>query len=394
MKNEKIFNICYLISEFVFIPVRVYKKNKLIKTYYPLEIPFDPIILYEDTILNLPNNINYYITVRYSNYSIVKYKNYKIIVGPTSMNEITKNNVRSILNSNKIDNDQIESVLGFFNSINKMSLDNLLKLTSLINLVLNNEYDESIFSKSKIKDLIVQKVFNERLNKEQFQNKKEKKYSKLFNDENTLLSTIASGNTDMVLKYTREIKFEDLNIQVDQIKQIKHRVVTTLTLISRTAIKKGIDYDIVGNMTDRYLNEIINTNDIHKINLIYNDMIISFTYLISEVSSNTSTLINKVNSYINSNITKNIKVNDIASALYVSRPYLSSFFKKETGQELSKHIYISKINYAKNLLSITNRSLREISEYLGFSSTSHFCSTFKKITGLTPKEFKANNTKY
>lgn len=393
MKDSKLHTICYLLSEFTFIPVRLYKNNILQKSYYPLNIPYDPFVLYEKEILNLSNKLNYYITKRYNYYSLIKHEDYKIVIGPTRINEITKEDIRELLINISQNSEFIENTLSFVNSISKMSLENLLKLSSLINLLLNNEYDDSLFNTNKEKDLIINKIVNERIKNKDYELINTDKYNyKYFNDESTLISTIASGNVDKVLKFTHELNLLDSNINESQIKQNKHRFVTYLTLISRVAIRKGIDQDIVGNIINRYLNEIIQTNDIHKINLIFNDMLITFTYFIKDVSSSSSPLINKINSYINANITKNITVNEIAAALYVSRPYISAYFKKETGLNLSNYIYQNKINCAKNLLSITNRSLREISLYLGFSSTSHFSSTFKKYEGMTPNEYRQKRT--
>lgn len=389
MKSTKLERVCYLISEFTFIPVRLFKHDELIKLFYPLNVPYDPFVLYSKEILNLPEHINYYITKRYNYYSIIKCKEFKIIIGPTRMTEITKEEIRKLLKSVTQNTDFIENTLGFINSINKMSLDSLLKLSSLINLLLNNEYNETIFNNSNQKEIVMQQLLNEKIDYVESDNLIGEKYNyKYFNDETVLISTIASGNVDRILKYTQTIQISDKNVTESQIKQIKHRFVTQLTLISRVAIRKGIDQEIVGKAINKYLNKIIQTNDINKINQLFNDMILCFTYLIKEVNSNDSPLINKINSFINTNITKNITVNDIAEQLYISRPYISAYFKKQTGENLSNYIYKCKINYSKNLLDLSNRSLREISQFLGFSSTSHFSSTFKKYTNMTPNEYK------
>ena len=163
MKDTKLHTICYLLSEFTFIPVRLYKNNILLKSYYPLNIPYDPFVLYEKEILNLPNKLNYYITKRYNYYSLIKHEDYKIVIGPTRINEITKEDIRELLINISQNSEFIENTLSFANSISKMSLENLLKLSSLINLLLNNEYDDSLFNTNKEKDLIINKIVNERI---------------------------------------------------------------------------------------------------------------------------------------------------------------------------------------------------------------------------------------
>ena len=72
----------------------------------------------------------------------------------------------------------------------------------------------------------------------------------------------------------------------------------------------------------------------------------------------------------------------------MSRRYLSTKFKKETGMTLSQYIQEQKIGKAKSLLKSTDRSILEIATYLGFSSQGYFQNVFKKLTGMTPKDYR------
>lgn len=101
-----------------------------------------------------------------------------------------------------------------------------------------------------------------------------------------------------------------------------------------------------------------------------------------------SKLIIDVANYIQHNLSLPIGVQDIANALYMSRPYLSKKFKEESGISVSDFIHKQKIDEAKRLLKYTDKSLLAISVYLGFSSQSHFTRMFKKMTGKLPKEYR------
>lgn len=46
---------------------------------------------------------------------------------------------------------------------------------------------------------------------------------------------------------------------------------------------------------------------------------------------------------------------------------------------------------AKNMLRFSDFSITEISDYLCYSSPSHFASTFHKVTGVTPSEYRREN---
>ena len=79
---------------------------------------------------------------------------------------------------------------------------------------------------------------------------------------------------------------------------------------------------------------------------------------------------------------------DISDAVYMSYSYLSKVFKNETLYSLAEYVRKEKINEAKRLLKYSNRSFSAISNYLNFSSQSHFNNTFKSLTKMTPKEYK------
>ena len=83
-----------------------------------------------------------------------------------------------------------------------------------------------------------------------------------------------------------------------------------------------------------------------------------------------------------------ITVATLADYLNLNPTYLSKLFTKETGMNIGDFILKTKITTAQNMLKFSDFSCLDISTTLGFSSQSYFISTFKKITGQTPKEYR------
>ena len=77
----------------------------------------------------------------------------------------------------------------------------------------------------------------------------------------------------------------------------------------------------------------------------------------------------------------------MAQALNISKNYMLSIFKKEANQSLVDYMYTLKIKEAELLLNRNDLSIAQVSTFLGFSSHSYFSKWFKKITGITPKEY-------
>ena len=93
-------------------------------------------------------------------------------------------------------------------------------------------------------------------------------------------------------------------------------------------------------------------------------------------------------SYINSHYDQGLSLNQLAKEMNLNANYLSQVFKKETGKTFLKYITELRIEKAKELLDSGDRSVSQIASSLGFNDYFYFLKTFKRVTGLTPKQYK------
>lgn len=68
--------------------------------------------------------------------------------------------------------------------------------------------------------------------------------------------------------------------------------------------------------------------------------------------------------------------------------YLANTFSEVEGITLEKYFIQQRVERVKELIVYEDLSLAQITDQLNYSSVSHFCLQFKKVTGLTPAEFK------
>ncbi|MBB6670138.1 response regulator transcription factor [Cohnella nanjingensis] len=101
-----------------------------------------------------------------------------------------------------------------------------------------------------------------------------------------------------------------------------------------------------------------------------------------------SAVIGKIQAFIQDNLHKDLSRDDIAHSVYRNPAYLSRLFRKETGLSLTDYIAQAKIERAKRLLTDTNDKISNIAEGLGYLHFSYFAKLFKKVTGLTPQEYR------
>lgn len=78
----------------------------------------------------------------------------------------------------------------------------------------------------------------------------------------------------------------------------------------------------------------------------------------------------------------------LSQALGYNYTYLANTFSEEEQMTLEKYFISQRIERAKELIVYEDLSLAQIMDELNYSSVSHLCVQFKKITGLTPAEFK------
>lgn len=82
-------------------------------------------------------------------------------------------------------------------------------------------------------------------------------------------------------------------------------------------------------------------------------------------------------------------VNFLAEKLNVSPNYLSDLLKNITGKNAQTHIQESVIDRAKELLTTTNLSVKEMAYGLGFEYPQSFSTMFRKKTQQTPLKYRA-----
>ena len=98
--------------------------------------------------------------------------------------------------------------------------------------------------------------------------------------------------------------------------------------------------------------------------------------------------------YFNSDKPKNIglpSVQYFADKVCLSPNYFGDLIKKETGKSAQEYIQLATVAQAKVLLTDTGKTIGEIAYELGFNYPHHFNRIFKKMTGMTPNEYRIAN---
>lgn len=97
----------------------------------------------------------------------------------------------------------------------------------------------------------------------------------------------------------------------------------------------------------------------------------------------------KAKSYINERQGEDLSLSQVAGAVNTSTFYFCKVFKKATGLNFTDYVSRVRIEKAKNLALNPNLRISEIAFEVGFQSLTHFNRVFKRITGLSPTQYRA-----
>lgn len=102
-------------------------------------------------------------------------------------------------------------------------------------------------------------------------------------------------------------------------------------------------------------------------------------------------LIQSLVSYIEARVQKDIDEQLLAREMSVSAAHIRDVFKSYTGRPLVRYITERRIAHAAFELAHTTRQAARIAEAYGFGTSDTFTRAFKRLTGMTPTEFRASN---
>lgn len=119
------------------------------------------------------------------------------------------------------------------------------------------------------------------------------------------------------------------------------------------------------------------------------DMVKEYCLLVKKHSSNNYSLpIQRVITYIDTDLTADLSLKALSDSLNINSSYLSTLFKKETGMTLTNYVNKKRIEHAVYLLSSTDMQIQNIAQYCGIPDVNYFTKIFKKVMNKTPSEFK------
>ncbi|MBP5312896.1 MAG: helix-turn-helix domain-containing protein [Clostridia bacterium] len=392
MENVDIRYICTTVGNLTGVPVRVYRDGRVDFCYSVVDLPKDPADMYLDNFVSVTDHIGYYAADFFQYYGIVNSGEIKIVIGPSSGELPKDQDLRELAFKNDVPAEYAQDYISGLKSIHRMPLQNILQLLCTLNYLLNGE-------KKALRDVAIYDKEQEALSLASSRNDAEARFEyrenirvhNTYDLENLLMDMIRKGDTAALREWLSAAPaVGGGDVGPNLIRQHKNIFIVTATLASRAAIRGGMMQEDAFNLSDEYIQKCEMLENLDRITNLQYHMILDFTERVESLhrGKNSTKLVTDVANYVRHHLSEPISVESMAEEFYISRPYLSAKFRKETGQTLTDFILSEKTEEAKRLLRYSDKSLLSISEYLGFSSQSHFIRVFKKYAGANPGEYR------
>ncbi|MCM1314525.1 MAG: AraC family transcriptional regulator [Alistipes senegalensis] len=376
-------------------PVRLYNGNELIFFHSTANLIADPVSLCFDEIIQKHEQISYYVHESTFYYGIVNCGEYKFITGPVGEIRLSDHEFNRLGFMLGIEKNDIPLFTSSMKSLSGIHLDTLIQAIILYNFSVNRtmcNISDIRIKNSEQNDISSDIKENEiSYTGESFFMNNARSYA----IERDMIKKVMNGDVEGLIDGATKIpSVSSGNLAPHLLRHNKNFFIKLETIMARTAIESGLDVDEIFSIEEMYIRKCESLDNIDRIKNLQYHMIIDYADRVKKLrqyNGQNSKMVTEISKYIRSHISEAIKTSDIADYFGKSRGGITTEFKKQTGMNLSDFIKLKKIQEAQELLYETNKSLVTISDYLGFSSQSHFTRVFKEITGITPKEYRDKN---
>ncbi|MDR2421538.1 MAG: AraC family transcriptional regulator [Oscillospiraceae bacterium] len=171
---------------------------------------------------------------------------------------------------------------------------------------------------------------------------------------------------------------------------VKARLSELLIILSRATVEAGAGQSDTFRVSEDFISRMEQYSDVDQLAFWISDVVRRFTAQAFDLAQvKHSDVIFKVTNYIKKNSAEKLSLESIAQEFFMSRSYLSSIFKQETGLSITSYVTRVRVEKSKKMLADGKLGLASIAMQCGFKDQSYFTKVFKKEMGISPNRYRA-----
>lgn len=390
---------CKYFFSFSHIPIAVFKDSTLLSSN-GLDYKF----VAQTTFTQCVNRENTYpilFTTNSGYYSIIKIlqeDNIFLFAGPIFTNAVSEEMVLTYLKENILSIELKNVLKNQLSTFPSYTYSRFANAIAFIEYTLNGNCLDSVSAFHLIDNNYRKNIASTQV-LDAYSNREEERTHGTYFFEQQISNLVKTGNPtllrNLLLEASKNDNLYEGMVGNTPLRQSKNIFLSLVSQIGKSAaIPGGLDIEQTYQLIDAYSQECEQLTSVSEVTNLQFNMLIDFATRVSQskIPTNLSPEIYSCIQYINNHINTNIAISDVANYIHRSRTFTIERFKKELGFNIGEYITHAKIQEAKSLLRYTDKTLSEISSYLYFSSQSYFQNVFKRITGMTPTEYRKQKT--
>lgn len=373
------------------IPIYLYEENALVFCV-PGQAPLTfPPKRHLDAMQNTAERVSYHATsygIYYGRLRLDLDKPAFLVLGPASDIAFTESELHQMYADYVIPSEERKAFQDFMGKIPQTSLPMLLRKLVFLNYCLHGEV---LDSQALLPSGTVQLPSYSNIAEESYQSKENLLLNKSYELESITMNLVRTGNVEGF----KELQFNTDLFHIGStghtaLRNIKNNIIITTTLNTRAAIDGGLDYDTAYRLSDSFIQKAEQIQDADGLYELLGKIGPAFAKAVSDAKfpATPDDCIKRAIQFIRQNINQPIGVTDVASCAGFSRSYFCAYFKRELGFSIGAFILRCRLEEGRLLLKHTDKPIGVISNYLCFSSQSHFQTAFKKQFGITPMQYR------
>ena len=378
--------LAYSLASLAGLPVRLYRNGVFCNLYHHTKFKPDLAILEEPNIFRREGSVSYYMDENFLYYGLfrVKKDDVALLIGPVAQMPVNTQVAGKILHSMGEPVSRAKELTDYFAAMPAYPLRTFLQILCTVHYFINGE-------KTDISQLLLGETLPT------LQTNTSPKPFPIPSAHNTMeleewmLSCVEHGRTEDIQAMFRSASMGRAGtMATDVLRQQKNVIVCTATLVTRAAIRGGLDRETAFALSDLYIQKAELMTDMVDLTRLNAQMVLDFTKRVEaeQCGIRHSELVRNVREYVIRHIEGSITTDALAKFCGMNRTYLCRLFAEETGMTVFQYVTNIKVQEAKRLMDITPKTIAEIAAYLGYSSQSHFQRVFKKHTGMTPGAYR------
>ena len=377
--------LAYSLSTLAGLPVRLYRDGVFCGLYHHTKFKPDLAILEEPNIFRSTESVSYYMDDNFLYYGLFRVRKNAValLIGPVSQMPVNTTLAVKILRSMGESASRAKELSDYFSTIPGYPLRTFLQILCTVNYFINGE-------KTDVGQLLLEEglpVVEAPVN----QRTADLEIHNTMDFEEMMLSHVQHGRAaDIEAMFRGAAAGRAGNMASDTLRQQKNLLICTATLVTRAAIRGGLNREQAFALSDVYIQKAELMTDVVGLTRLNAQMVLDFTRRVEaeKAGIHHSKLVRQARDYILAHLGQPITTEVLSRVLSMNRTYLCRLFAEETGLTVNRYVTQVKMEEAKRLMDITPKPVAEIAEYLGFSSQSYFQKVFKKQYGITPGEYR------